>query len=163
MPTVDVGIIRYYQADMKQYPEPTVGAVIFNPENKVLLCKSKKWGNSYVFPGGHIEPGEKMEDALRREVQEETGLEIFDIQLISLQEAVYSDTFEEKRHFIFIDFLCKSTSSNVILNDEAEEFVWVSLEDIETYNLGGFTRRFFEELKNEKSNYRQKILYSYVP
>ncbi|WP_339810741.1 NUDIX domain-containing protein [uncultured Imperialibacter sp.] len=147
---------------MKQYPEPTVGAIIFNPESKVLLCKSKKWGDKYVFPGGHIELGEKMEDALIREVKEETGLEIFDIQLISLQEAVYSDTFEAQRHFIFIDFLCKTNSSEVVLNDEAEEFEWVLLEEIESYDLGGFTRRFFEELKVEHSTFKVTLLYNYI-
>ncbi|WP_339787383.1 NUDIX domain-containing protein [uncultured Imperialibacter sp.] len=147
---------------MKQYPEPTVGAIIFNPENKVLLCKSKKWGDKYVFPGGHIELGEKMEDALVREVKEETGLDIFDIQLISLQEAVYSDTFEAQKHFIFIDFLCKTNSSDVVLNDEAEEFEWVSLEEIESYDLGGFTRRFFEELKAEHSTFKVNLLYNYI-
>lgn len=147
---------------MKQYPEPTVGAIIFNPENKVLLCRSKKWGDKYVFPGGHIELGEKMEDALGREVKEETGLDIFDIQLISLQEAVYSDAFETKKHFIFIDFLCKTSSSEVILNDEAEAFEWVALEEIESYDLGGFTRRFFEELKMEPSGFSKNILYNYA-
>ncbi len=147
---------------MKQYPEPTVGAVIFNPEGKVLLCRSKKWGDKYVFPGGHIELGEKMEDALRREVKEETGLEVFDIQLISLQEAVYSDTFEARRHFIFIDFLCKTNSSEVILNDEAEAFEWVNLKDIGNYALGGFTKRFFEELEKEVSSFERSVLYNYV-
>jgi nucleoside triphosphatase len=157
-----VGIIRYQQLEMKQYPEPTVGAIIFNPDNKVLLCKSKKWGDKYVFPGGHIELGEKMEDALVREVKEETGLDISDIQLISLQEAVYSDTFEAQKHFIFIDFLCKTNSDEVILNDEAEEFEWVPLEEIESYDLGGFTRRFFEELRKEHSKFKVSLLYNYI-
>ncbi|CAD5283525.1 MULTISPECIES: NUDIX domain-containing protein [unclassified Imperialibacter] len=147
---------------MKQYPEPTVGAIIFNPDNKVLLCRSKKWSNKYVFPGGHIELGEKMEDALVREVKEETGLDVFDIQLISLQEAAYSDTFEAQKHFIFIDFLCKTDSSDVVLNDEAEEFEWVLLEEIESYDLGGFTRRFFEELKVEHSTFKVNLLYNYI-
>ena len=41
---------------MKKYPEP-VGTVIFNG-GKILLCKSKKWNNKYVIPGGHIEIGD---------------------------------------------------------------------------------------------------------
>lgn len=147
---------------MKQYPEPTVGAIIFNPENKVLLCRSSKWGNKYVFPGGHIELGEKMEDALIREVKEETGLDIFDIQLISLQEAVYSDTFEAKKHFIFIDFICRTESSEVTLNDEAEEFAWVALKEVGSFDLGGFTRRFFEEFQSDGSDFVKKILYGYI-
>ncbi len=60
-----------------QYPEITVGAVIFNSDNKILLCKSHKWNDKYIIPGGHIELGEKMETALKREILEETGLEIY--------------------------------------------------------------------------------------
>ena len=63
----------------QQYPEPTVGALIFNQADKILLIKSHKWHNQYVVPGGHIELGETMEDALRREIEEETGLSIHDI------------------------------------------------------------------------------------
>ncbi len=59
-----------------KYPEPTVGAIIFNPDNKILLCKSHKWNNKYVIPGGHIELGwKKMEEDFKREIFEETGLE----------------------------------------------------------------------------------------
>ncbi|WP_102401041.1 NUDIX domain-containing protein [Haloimpatiens massiliensis] len=137
---------------MNRYPEPTVGAIIFNPEGKILLCKSHKWGNKYVIPGGHIELGERMEDALKREILEETGLDIYDIKLISLKESVYSDTFYEGKHFIFIDYMCKTDSSNVVLNDEAEEYIWADLKKIEHYDLGGFMRELLLELKNKKES-----------
>ena len=64
----------------KKYPEPTCGALIFNPVGKIFLMKSRKWRDKYVMPGGHIELGEKIEDALKREIKEETGLDIFDIE-----------------------------------------------------------------------------------
>lgn len=147
---------------MNRYPEPTVGAIIFNPEGKILLCKSHKWGNKYVIPGGHIELGERMEDALKREILEETGLDIYDIKLISLKESVYSDTFHEGKHFIFIDYMCKTDSSNVILNDEAEEYIWADLKKIEHYDLGGFMKELLLELKNrKKSNKCIEIFYNY--
>lgn len=50
------------------YSEPAVEAVKFNPDGKVLLCKSQKWDNKDVMPGGHNEIGERMEEALRREI-----------------------------------------------------------------------------------------------
>lgn len=147
---------------MTQYPEPTVCAVILNPENKILLCRSKKWNNQYVTPGGHIESGERMEDALRREIREETGLEIYDLQLVSLQESIYSDTFEQPKHFIFIDFVCRTNSSSVTLDDEADDYLWATLEEIEHLDLGGYTRKFFTEYKKqEQSPYRKAILYNY--
>jgi len=103
-----------------------------------------------------------MEDALRREILEETGLEIYDLQLIGLQESIYSDTFEEARHFIFIDFLCRTDSSVVTLNDEADDYCWVGLDEIDGLDLGGYTRQFFTEFrKQDQSNYRQVIFYNY--
>ncbi len=147
---------------MNRYPEPTVGAIIVNPSNKILLCKSPKWHDKYVIPGGHIEKGEKMEDALRREVKEETGLDIFDIELISLQESIYSKTFREDRHFIFIDFLCRTNDSRVVLNDEADEYFWAGLDEITSLDLGGYTRQFFTEFNKKNSAYKKHIFYQYV-
>lgn len=144
------------------YPEPAVSAIIFNPDNKILLCKSHKWSNKYVIPGGHIELGEKMEQALKREILEETGLEIYDIKLISLKDSIYNNSFHEKKHYIFIDYICKTDSYHVVLNDEAQEYEWVDLEDIDKYELGGFLKQLFEELKSkEKSKYNTRIFYGY--
>ncbi len=147
---------------MKKYPEPTVGAVIFNPEDKILLCKSHKWNDKYVIPGGHIELGEKMEEALKREILEETGLEIYDVKLISLKESVFNDKFHRKKHFIFIDYTCKTDSSDVTLNEEAEEYEWVYLNEIDNYELGGFIKELLDELKSKKkSKNKTEIYYNY--
>ncbi|AGA76785.1 NUDIX domain-containing protein [Echinicola vietnamensis] len=144
------------------YPEPTVGAIIFNPRGEVLLCKSAKWNDQYVIPGGHIEKGEQMETALVREVKEETGLDVYDLQLVSVQESVNSDHFSEKRHFIFIDFTCRTDQYDVVLNDEADEYAWVKPSAILDYDLGGFCRYFFEEWLKEASDYKRGVFYGYV-
>lgn len=145
-----------------KYPEPTVGALIFNPDNKILLCKSHKWHNKYIIPGGHIELGEKMEEALKREILEETGLDIYDIQLISIKESVYNKAFHEKKHFIFIDYVCKTNSYNVVLNEEAQEYEWVGLNEIDNYELGGFVKPLLKEIKNRKeSKSKVEIFYNY--
>ena len=129
----------------QQYPEPTVGALIFNQESKILLLRSDKWRDKYVIPGGHIELGEAMVDALKREVKEETGLDIYDIEFASLQEFIYDESFHEKRHFIFIDFVCRTDSDEVVLNFESQEHVWVSLEEALRLSLDPYTRRLIEE------------------
>jgi nucleoside triphosphatase len=113
----------------QQYPEPVVGALIANPEGKVLLVKSYKWPDQYVIPGGHIELGETMEEALKREMKEETGLDIYDIEHAWLGESVFQNSFHEKKHFIFINFVCKTDSCEVMLNDELQEYVWVSPQE----------------------------------
>lgn len=133
----------------QQYPEPTVGALIFNRENKALLVRSDKWRDKYAIPGGHIELGETMEEALRREIEEETGLDIYEIEFASLQEFVFDEAFHEKRHFIFIDFVCRTDSGDdeVVLNFESQEYVWVSLEEALKLPLEPFTRRLIEDLR----------------
>jgi len=144
------------------YPETTVSAVIFNPDDRILLCKSHKWENKYVIPGGHIEKGESMEEALRREILEETGLQIRDIRLLSIKESIFSKTFYEDRHFIFIDYQCRTDSDRVVLNDEAEEYAWVALKEIEDYELGGFTESLLLQMRDrEASENRVEVFYNY--
>ena len=116
-------------ATEQQYPEPTVGALIFDPEGRLFLMRSHKWRGKYVVPGGHIELGERMKDALRREVKEETNLDVHDIRFLCFQEFLCDDGFWKPRHFIFFDFACRTNSTDVRLNDEAQEYVWVSLEE----------------------------------
>lgn len=50
-------------AEMR-FPEPVVGVLIFNTEGKMLLLKSHKWRDKYIIPGGHIELGERIEEAI---------------------------------------------------------------------------------------------------
>jgi len=113
----------------QQYPEPTVGALIFDSEDKLFLMRSHKWHDNYVVPGGHIELGERSEDALIREVKEETGLDVYDLELLCIQEFIYDEAFWKRKHFIFFDYVCKTDSKNVILNYEAYDYTWVSLDD----------------------------------
>ena len=83
------------------YPEPTVGALIVNPEGKILLAKSHKWFDKYTLPGGHIEVGETMEEAVKREVKEEVGLDVEVVEFLLMQEAIFAEEFWKKKHFIF--------------------------------------------------------------
>jgi len=129
----------------QSFPEPTVGALIFNPEGKILLVQSHKWRDNYVIPGGHIELGETIEAALRREVKEETNLDIHDIEFIGFQEFIFDDVFWEKKHFIFFDYACKTDSTDIKLNSEGEEYVWVSLEDTINLPIEPYTRRTIQE------------------
>jgi nucleoside triphosphatase len=148
--------------EKQHYPEPTVGALIFNPDGQILLIKGEKFSNRYVLPGGHIEVGETFEEALRREVKEETGLDIDNIQLLSLQESIFNPHYHTKRHFLYIDFVCTTTSTQVTLNEESQEFIWVAVPDALNLPLHPYTRAFLTEYLNGKtSSYRTTILYNY--
>lgn len=135
----------------QQFPEPTVGALVFNPKGKVLLMKSHKWRGKYYVPGGHIELGERMKDALKREVKEETGLNIYNLEFIRIGEFIFEKGFWKKRHFIFFDFACKTKSTKVKLDDENEGYIWVSLKESLKLPLESYTRITIKEYMKKKS------------
>lgn len=128
------------------FPEPTVGVFIFNQADELLLLKSHKWPGKYVVPGGHVELGERIEDAAIREAKEETGLDIYDLEFINFQQFVYDLSFWKPRHFIFFDYACRTESTGVQLNDEAEEHVWVRLEAAIHLPLDAYTRTSIDKL-----------------
>jgi nucleoside triphosphatase len=128
------------------FPEPTVGAFIFNRAGELLLLKSHKWPSRYVVPGGHVELGERIEDTVIRETKEETGLDVYDIEFIIFQEFIYDPSFWKPKHFIFFDYACRADSTEVQLNDEAEEYVWVRLSAAVDLALDAYTRTSVDRL-----------------
>jgi nucleoside triphosphatase len=128
------------------FPEPTVGVFIFNLAGELLLLKSHKWPGRYVVPGGHVELGERIEETVIRETREETGLEIYDLEFILFQEFIFDPSFWKRKHFIFFDYACKTNSTAVLLNDEAEEYIWVRLDEAVTLPLDAYTRASIDKL-----------------
>ena len=128
----------------QQYPEPTVGAFIFNAKGELLLLQSHKWPGRYVVPGGHVELGERLEQAVIRESKEETGLDVYAVAFINFQEFIYDPAFWKPRHFIFFDFACKTDGTQVSLNDEAEGYIWVEPRQALGLELDTYTRRSVE-------------------
>jgi nucleoside triphosphatase len=133
------------------FPEPTVGVFIFNPSGELLLLQSHKWPGKYVVPGGHVELGEHIEEAAIREAKEETGLDIHDLEFINFQQFIYDPSFWKPKHFIFFDYACKTDSTNVQLNDEAEEHVWTQLDTAVQLPLDTYTRTSIEILIKRRS------------
>jgi nucleoside triphosphatase len=132
--------------NMSIYPEPVVGAFILNKNDEVLLIQQAKWSNQYCIPGGHIELNESIESALKREVREEVGLDIEVIRLFGVQESICSKQFHQAKHFIFLDYLCRSISENVQIDHrEAQDFIWVSPQKALDWNLSAGTRTNIEK------------------
>jgi len=130
------------------YPQPVVGALILN-NNKLFLMKSHKWNNKWVIPGGRVELGENLNTALTREIKEETSLDINEIEFLGFFEFIFDECYWKKKHFIFFDFVCKTNSTNVILNEEAQEFKWVLLKNALEMDLEPYTRKSIKMLMNK--------------
>ncbi len=113
--------------DAKRPPLSTVGALIFNHRDEMLLIRTHKWSNLWGIPGGKIKWGETSEAALRREIREETALKITDIHFVLVQDCIHSPEFYHDAHFVLLNYtcLCAAKSPKVILNDEGQEFRWL--------------------------------------
>ncbi len=108
-------------------PVSTVGALIYNAAGKVLMIRTQKWSNLWGIPGGKIKLNETSEDALRREIKEETDLQIEDIEFVMVQDCIQSTEFYRSAHFILLNYKCRCVGEpKVKLNEEAQEFRWVT-------------------------------------
>jgi len=111
-------------------PVVTVGALIFNEANQVLMVRTHKWSDLWGIPGGKVKWGETSEDALRRELKEETALDVSDIRFVLVQDCIHSKEFYRDAHFVLLNYTCQCMGRpNVILNDEAREFRWLSIAE----------------------------------
>jgi len=122
-------------------PVSTVGALIYRADGQLLLVRTHKWSDLWGIPGGKIKWGEPSEDALRRELLEETALEIDDIQFVMVQDCIHSKEFYRDAHFILLNYTCRCSGEPVVrLNDEAREFRWLSHEEALSMPLNQPTR-----------------------
>ena len=142
---------------VQNYPEATVGALVVNDKEEILLVRSYKWRSKYTVPGGHIELGERSETAVKREVREEVGLEVEPVRLLLVQEAIYPPDYVKHEHYIFLDYLCRTNSSKVELDgNEIQECIWRLPKEALQLDLESFTRNLVEayasQLGVEKSH-----------
>ncbi len=133
-------------------PIVTVGALILDDFGKALLVRTHKWSNLWGIPGGKIKWGEPAEDALRRELREETNLEVEDIRFILVQDCIHSREFYRDAHFVLLNYTCKVRPPiQVQLNDEAREYRWLTLPEIEKLPLNQPTRTLITAVAAQKN------------
>jgi 8-oxo-dGTP diphosphatase len=125
----------------KNHIVTSVVAVIVNDDGEVLLTKRQipPFQGEWVMPGGKINLGEPITDALQREVREEVGLAIEVQDLIDVFEHLTPG--DNNYHFVIIYYRCRPLSCDLMHNrHEVEEACWVKPEDISAYPMPDGTR-----------------------
>ena len=123
-----------------------VKALIKNDQGEYLLLRrSQVMENEteahWDIPGGRIEPEEPLEDALRREIKEETGLEILDKPVLLGAQ----DIFVKKAdlHVVRLTYSLQG-SGDIIISDEHQEMRWVKPNEVITLNLDPYLRQVLD-------------------
>ena len=105
---------------MKHNHLVSVAALVTNEKGDILLVNSPWRG--WEYPGGLIEPGETFQEALRREVWEEAGVEIEITGFVGICKNVEKD-------IVNIDFTARYVSGELTTSDESTEVIWASPEE----------------------------------
>jgi nucleoside triphosphatase len=121
-------------------PVVCVGALVRNGAGRVLLVRTTKWRGLWGVPGGKVDWGETLLDAVAREFREETGLVLRDIEYAQTQEAVLSPEFHKPSHMLLFDYFACTDRTEITPNEEIKEWAWVTLEEAADYPLNTYTR-----------------------
>jgi 8-oxo-dGTP diphosphatase len=113
------------QREFPEAPLAGVGAVIVQAGRVLLVRRGREpLKGEWSIPGGLIEIGETLEDAVAREVREETGLEVEPVELIELLERIHRDGDRVRYHYVIADYLCRVTGGRLAAASDADEVRW---------------------------------------
>ena len=143
----------------RMYPDqPIVGiGVVIVRDSKIALIKrgNEPSKGKWTIPGGLVELGESVENAVIREAKEETCLDVESPQLLDVVGNVDQDEYGKvKYHYVIIDYLVQVKAGTIQAASDAEELRWVQFDEVEAYNLTASFRLFFRQNREklEKAN-----------
>jgi ADP-ribose pyrophosphatase YjhB (NUDIX family) len=143
-------------ADDRRYPKrpiPGVGALIFRRGSILLVQRGKEplkgW---WSLPGGALEMGESLDEAVRREVLEETGLIVKPGNVFEIFERIMKDAAGAiEYHFVLMDYICRVTGGTLCAGDDVALAEWVARRDLPSLRITEGTlaviERAFEKRK----------------
>ena len=130
-----------------ELPVVTVGALIYDAGGQVLMVRTRKWSGLWGIPGGKVKYGETLEAAVRREIKEETDLDLTEVRFALVQDCIGSSEFYREAHFVLLNYTAYRQSTNTVrLNDEAQEYRWVPVPEAMAMPLNHPTRVLLESL-----------------
>ena len=114
-----------------------MGALLFDDGNILLVERAKEPLKGYwSIPGGLLELGEKLEDAIRREVREETGLEVEPLSVFEIFERIIPDAEgKPEYHYVLIDYTCRLLGGRLEAASDVSQAAWVPQENLGQYRL----------------------------
>ena len=127
----------------------SVAGLVTNDEGKILLVNSPWRG--WEYPGGLIEPGETFEAALRREIREESGVEVEIERFVGICKNVEKD-------IVNIDFACRYVSGELTTSEESTEVIWATPEEALAMITFPLTKK---RLSNMLSGSREAVFFGF--
>jgi 8-oxo-dGTP diphosphatase len=117
-------------------PVVGVGGVVVRDGRALLIRRGKEplYGR-WVVPGGTVELGETLEEAVVREMEEETGLRVEPVEILTVFDRIDREDGRVAWHFVIVDYLCRWRAGEARAASDALEVAWVSDEELPAYDL----------------------------
>ena len=120
----------------------SVAGLVMNDKDEVLLINSPNRG--WEYPGGMVESGETLSEALIREIKEETGVDVEIAGFIGICKNI-------KKNIVNIDFVCRSVGGELTTSEESADVRWIKKDEVFHYVTFPLTRKRLERMLS-KSN-----------
>lgn len=133
---------------VREYPERPVvgiGAIIIH-DNRILLIRRghAPMKGEWSLPGGALETGETLEQGVRREALEETGLQVEPVAMVEVLDRIALDQAGRVQyHYVLVDFLCRVTGGTAACGSDATELRWAALDELD--GIAAFTREVIQK------------------
>jgi ADP-ribose pyrophosphatase YjhB (NUDIX family) len=112
-------------------PQLAVSAAIFRDGRLLVVRRARAPASGlYTLPGGRVEMGETLVEAVKREVREETALEIEVLALAGTREIILRDNAAVTGHFVILPFAARWVAGEVALNEELDDSRWIVPQDL---------------------------------
>ncbi len=147
-------------SDARAYPDRpylAVSAAIVRDGKILVVRRARAPGHGlYSLPGGVVEVGETLKEAVAREVREETGMTIEPVALAGFREAIVRDADSRvERHFIILCFAARWRKGEPVLNEELDEARWIDPAELAnlstTSGLADIVAEAFDRLATHPS------------
>jgi mutator protein MutT len=124
----------------REYPERPVvgvGGVVVRDAAVLLVQRAHDpMAGQWTIPGGAVEVGETLKDAVARELKEETGLDVRVLDLVEAFERIIPDDAGRARfHYVLVDYLCEPVGGDLRAGSDVRDVAWVRVEDFGRYQL----------------------------
>jgi mutator protein MutT len=124
----------------KEYPPAPVvgvGGIVVRGDRALIVKRAHDpRRGEWSIPGGAVELGERLTDAVRRELREETGLDV-DVGAVveSFDRIHHDDDGRVRYHFVIVDFVCHAPAGEALAGTDADAVAWVTAEELDAYGV----------------------------
>ncbi len=118
-----------------EFPVISVGGLVVKGDRFLLVKRGKEpLKDVWTLPGGAVEVGESLKEAIVREIFEECGIEVRPLGIIEVFEQIFRDTKGIRFHYVIVDFLLEYVSGEALPSSDTADLAWVTPDEMEKFS-----------------------------